>query len=236
MHTRIICLSIIIVVANACAFTQDVGTPAAPAPRILIELPDNVPSDAVWIRYFLSGPRSSGAIVKREPNLRRYVIDARIGVEPAQHAKIVVYAPGCQFKAYTIDLDGASDASEHFQCERNQLRKLGHRNQRRVCSRPSHEAEVRVLARRIAVGSGRRNHSARMEAALSGDGGRLGFSQPANSEALRFWLAAEEGAQGGGARSKDSGTDRLAYVSSQLSRLARRNGCSPRRTAETDVI
>jgi hypothetical protein len=108
---------IVIVVANDCAFTQDVGTPAAPAPRILIELPDNVPSDAVWIRYFLSGPRSSAAIVEREPNLRQYVIDARIGVEPAQHAKIAVYVPGCQFKAYTIDLDGASDASEHFQCD-----------------------------------------------------------------------------------------------------------------------
>jgi hypothetical protein len=56
-------------------------------------------------------------IVKREPDLRRYVIDARIGVKPAQHAKIVVYAPGCQFKAYTIDFDAASDVSEHFQCD-----------------------------------------------------------------------------------------------------------------------
>jgi len=36
----------------------------------------------------------------------------------------------------------------------------------------------------------------------------LGFSQPANSEALRFWLAAEEGTQGG-ATGKDSGKDRL---------------------------
>jgi len=65
---------------------------------------------------------------------------------------------------------------------RNQLRKLGDRNQRRVCSKPGHEAEVRVLAGRITVGSGCRNHSARMEAALSGDGGRLGFPQPAHSE------------------------------------------------------
>ena len=74
-----------------------------------------------------------------------------------------------------------------------------------ICSQPSHEAEVRVLPRRIAVGSGRRNHSARMEAALSGNGRRLGLSQPANSETLRFWLAAEEGAQGGGATGQDSG-------------------------------
>jgi len=72
-----------------------------------------------------------------------------------------------------------------------------------------------------------------MEAALSGDGGRLGFPQPAHSETLRFWLAAEEGAPCRGVTSQDSGTDRLAYVSSQLSCLARRNECSSRCTAET---
>jgi hypothetical protein len=94
--TRIIGLLIAIVVANACAFSQDVGPPAAPAPRILIELPDNIPSDSVWIRYLLSDPGSSAEIVKREPNLRRYVIDARIGLKPARHAKIVIYAVGCQ--------------------------------------------------------------------------------------------------------------------------------------------
>ncbi len=36
----------------------------------------------------------------------------------------------------------------------------------KVMLKPSHEAEVRVLPRRIAAGSGRRNHSARMEASL----------------------------------------------------------------------
>jgi len=40
-----------------------------------------------------------------------------IGGTLAQHAKIVVYAPGCQFKAYNIDLDGTSDISEHFECD-----------------------------------------------------------------------------------------------------------------------
>jgi hypothetical protein len=117
VRARIIGLLIAIVVATACAFPQDAGTPAPAVPRILIELPDNIPSDAVWIRYILRGPGSSGAIVKREPNLRRYVIDASIGVKPAQHAKIVVYAPGCRFKAYTIDLDAPSDVSEHFRCD-----------------------------------------------------------------------------------------------------------------------
>jgi hypothetical protein len=115
--SRIIGLLIAIVVGNLCAFTQDTVTPGGALPRILIELPDNIPSDAVWIRYVLNGVESAGAVVKREPNLRRYAIDARIGDRTAQRAKIVVYAPGCQFKAYTIDIDGASDVSEHFQCD-----------------------------------------------------------------------------------------------------------------------
>jgi len=117
VRRRIIGLLIAIVLANACAFAQDTGTPAATPPRILIELPDSIRSDAVWIRYSLTGPGSNGAIVTREANLRRYVIDAIIGVKPAQQAKIVVYAPGCQFKAYAIDLDGVSDVSERFQCD-----------------------------------------------------------------------------------------------------------------------
>jgi hypothetical protein len=112
VRCRILGLLTVIVVANACAFAQDAGTPAATPPRILIELPDSIHSDAVWIRYSLTGPGSNGAIVKREANLRRYVIDAIIGGKPDQQAKIVVYPSGCQFKAYAIDLDGVSGVSD----------------------------------------------------------------------------------------------------------------------------
>ena len=117
MRRGIIGPLIALVLANVCAVAQDTGTPAAAPPRILIDLPDSIRSDSVWIRYSLTGPGSNSAIVKREANLRRYIIDAIIGVKPAQQAKIVVYAPGCQFKAYAIDLDGVSDVSERFQCD-----------------------------------------------------------------------------------------------------------------------
>jgi hypothetical protein len=109
---------IVIVVASDCGFTQDAYTPAAP--RILIELPDNIPSDAVWIRYLLSGPGNSGsaiAILKPEPSLRQYVINATFGDKPAAYAKIVVYARGCQFNTHTIEFDDASDVSKHFECD-----------------------------------------------------------------------------------------------------------------------
>jgi len=117
VRARIIGLLIVIVVADVFVFPQDASTPAAAWPRIFIELPDQPVSDAVWIRYVLSEPGSTGAIVKTEPNLRRYVIDARIGTKPARHAKVIVYAAGCQFKTYAIDLDGASDISQHFRCD-----------------------------------------------------------------------------------------------------------------------
>jgi hypothetical protein len=103
----------------------------------------------------------------------------------------------------------------------------------RICSQPSHEAEVRMLPGRIAAGSGRRNHSAGMEAALPRRRKETGFSPAHGQQTLRFWLAAEESASCRSVTSQDSGTDRLAYVSSQLSCLARRNGCSSRRTTET---
>ena len=117
VHARNIGLLIVVVVATGFAFTQDIGTTASPLPRILIELTGNIPSDAVWIRYILTGPGSGGAVVRPEPNRKRYVIDARIEGEPAQHAKIVAYAPGCQFKTYTIDFDGAPDVSKRFECD-----------------------------------------------------------------------------------------------------------------------
>ncbi len=117
VHARIFSLLILSVAAGAYLFAQNVGARAAGAPRITIELPDNVPSDTVWIRYVLTGPGSSGAVVRRQPNVRQYVIEAMIGGMPARHAKIVVYAPGCQFKAYALHLDGASDISKHFECD-----------------------------------------------------------------------------------------------------------------------
>jgi len=48
----------------------------------------------------------------------------------------------------------------------NQLRGLGYGSQGRICSQPSHEVEIGMLPGRIASGSGRRQHFARMEEAL----------------------------------------------------------------------
>ena len=115
----------------------------------------------------------------------------------------------------------------------DQLRELGHRNQGRICSQPSHEVEVRVLPGRIAAGPRCRDYSVRMEAALPRDDWRLGLSKPADRQTLRFWFAAKEGTQNCGTSSQDFGSDRLAHPTSQLPRMAGRDWCSSRGAAET---
>jgi len=68
---------------------------------------------------------------------------------------------------------------------------------------------------------------------LYSDARRLGLSQSTNKQTVRFWYAPEEGTQDCCGAGQDSGTHRLAYAASQLSRLARRNWCASRRTTET---
>jgi integrase len=88
---------------------------------------------------------------------------------------------------------------------------------------------------RIAAGSRCRNRSAGMEASMPRDGRRLGFPQPTNAQTLRFRHAEEESASRRSVTSQDRRADRLAYFSSLLSSLARRNGCSPRRATKADA-
>lgn len=110
------------VAACSSGFTQDDPGTAAVAPRIIIYLPDNLPPEVVWMRYALYGPEGSGGRISRgeslkaEPNFRHY-ISAVFGGAPARYAKVVIYAPGCQFVTYDLDLESGSDITEQFQCD-----------------------------------------------------------------------------------------------------------------------
>src|ERR1700692_3929032 len=110
--------------------------------------------------------------------------------------------------------------------ESDRLRKLGHASKGRVRSQPGHQAEIRMLAGRLAAGSRRRNHSFGVAASLYTDARRLGLSQPTNKQTVRFWYAPEEGAQDCCCASQGSGTHRLAHAASPLPRLVRRDGCA----------
>jgi hypothetical protein len=89
--------------------------PPATAPRVTINLPDNVPANAVWIRYALYGKNGGrierGDTLKLAPAVRHFDVVASLGEE----ARIVVYAPGCRFAVYDVTIE--ADVVEQFRCE-----------------------------------------------------------------------------------------------------------------------
>lgn len=111
---------LVIAAAGVCGFTQEPGSVAA-GPRIVIDLPDNIPPETVWVRYALYGPEGSGGRISSGEKLKsespHYYISALFGGSPARHAKVVMYAPGCQFAKYDLDLSGDSDTTTQFQCD-----------------------------------------------------------------------------------------------------------------------
>jgi len=121
VYRSIVLPLLVICAAHTCGFTQEAST-AQVAPQIIINLPDNIPPEVVWVRYTLYGPEGSGGRIGRgdtleaESNSRHY-ISARFGGAPARHAKVVIYAPGCQFATYDLDLGSGSDITEQFQCD-----------------------------------------------------------------------------------------------------------------------
>jgi hypothetical protein len=118
VHTGIVKLAVILV-ATVYAFPQDGSGQAAPGPNIVIHVPDNVSSEAMWIRYVRRGPGNTGGsmdFVRVRADVHEYVIPATYAGRPAEEVKIVVYAPGCEFKTYEIAPAGAADIAKNFDC------------------------------------------------------------------------------------------------------------------------
>lgn len=120
MQRQIAYLLLVIAAASPSGFTQN-PISIAVAPQIVISLPADIPPEVVWMRYALYGPQGSGGGGRRgetltpKPN-RRHSISATFAGAPARYAKIVMYAPGCQFVTYDLDLESGSDITEQFQC------------------------------------------------------------------------------------------------------------------------
>jgi hypothetical protein len=112
---------LVICAAHACGFAQ-MAPSAAAAPRIIIELPDDLPPETVWVRYALYGPDGSGGKISRGETLRaesnsRHYFAALFGGAHAQYARFVIYAPGCQFAMYDLELGSDSDITKQFECD-----------------------------------------------------------------------------------------------------------------------
>jgi hypothetical protein len=118
VRKRAILPLLLVFAVPSCGFAQQ-AAPSTPQ-DIIIELPRNIQPEKVWIRYMLSGPDGGGRIsggerTKVEAN--QYSIPAIYGGVPAQHARMVLYAPGCQFATYDLDLGGKSETTRAFQCD-----------------------------------------------------------------------------------------------------------------------
>ncbi len=89
----------------------------AKIPHIIIALPADIPSEKIEIRYFLTGPFGGyGDSVNKQPNLHSYDITAGINGSAANNAKIVIYANGCSFVTFDIDIKNDSDLQESYVC------------------------------------------------------------------------------------------------------------------------
>jgi hypothetical protein len=118
LHSSLLRTLVLIVAASGSYVAQASNTPATPVRRIVVKLPDNVESNFVSIRYLLRGARTATySFVRQQPNLREYSIDAVVGGSPAQQARVVVYAPGCQFETYDLTLTEDSDRELRFTCK-----------------------------------------------------------------------------------------------------------------------
>lgn len=88
------------------------------ATTVSIVLPKEVKSETVQIHYFMSGSFGGyGSYVGSKPDLRSYQIDAAVEGRAAQSIKILVYARGCRFQTFVLDLSENQNLEEQFVCE-----------------------------------------------------------------------------------------------------------------------
>ena len=85
---------------------------------VSISLPADIPSETVQIRYFMSGSFGGyGGFIEPRPNQTDYEIDASAQGKPADSIKILVYAIGCKFQTFDLELMQVPDPKVMFVCE-----------------------------------------------------------------------------------------------------------------------
>jgi len=88
------------------------------APTVSIALPKDINSEAVQIRYFMSGSFGGyGGGAGSKPDLRSYQIETTVQGQPAQSIRILVYASGCRIQTFVMDLSENQNLEQQFVCE-----------------------------------------------------------------------------------------------------------------------
>ena len=108
-----VAVSIALLSASPATFAQSVRS----FPRVTITVPKDVPSEKVDIRYVLYGSFGGyGSYVRSTANSSSYPIHASVNGKAADHVKIIVWAPGCNFETFDIPLEEGSDIQQPFLC------------------------------------------------------------------------------------------------------------------------
>jgi hypothetical protein len=92
------------------ALTAVAGWSQIPSHYIAIDLPSEVSSESVFIRYILAG-EAIGGLVQPRPGVSAYIIGTARGDGSAAGIKAVLYAPGCAIQ--TLDVP-RSDANPRY--------------------------------------------------------------------------------------------------------------------------
>ncbi len=89
------------------------------ASRLSITLGPSVHSEDVDIRYKMVGDFGGyHSFVRPQPNVRQYFITASLENRPAKRITVAVYARGCRFEAFEIDLaTSEQEITRQFNCQ-----------------------------------------------------------------------------------------------------------------------
>jgi hypothetical protein len=83
-----------------------------------IRLPPEIRSEQVQLVYCLTGPFGTYVSrLKAEPERNSYLIDTLVNHQAAETLKVVLYAPGCQIVAISVDSLPESEKSREVSCE-----------------------------------------------------------------------------------------------------------------------
>lgn len=104
----------LVLLAGACS-GQVVQPPVSPSPYVQINLPREVASEKVWIRYRLAGEEFGGWVQPR-PGLSSYIISADIEGSPATGIKALIYAPGCAIQTLDLLLSRSNSRQFTYEC------------------------------------------------------------------------------------------------------------------------
>jgi len=117
MKVRLLLATLVMLIPSDFSLTQPKQN-SANSPTVSISLPADIPSELVQIRYFLIGSFGGyGGYVEPKSGQTAYEIEAFTAGEPAKSIKILIYAQGCRFQTFDLDLTQFPISKERFVCE-----------------------------------------------------------------------------------------------------------------------